>query len=37
MAELDKLKELPSEYLHGAVHDGESELAPHAGILPDLT
>jgi len=34
MAELEKLKELPSEFSRGAVHDGESELVPHAGIFP---
>jgi len=35
-AEFEKLKELPSEDSHGGVHEGESELVPHAWILADL-
>jgi len=37
MAELEKPEELSSESSDGGVHDGESELAPHAAILPDQT
>jgi hypothetical protein len=33
MAELERLKELLSEYSHASSHDEECELAPHAGGL----